>query len=79
MQWKEVLNNVYRFENQWTFYDKYFVAYTILNTDLLFVGGGLKELKIGNRTIKIQFMYALPLSSKLLGYTNQYEIGLKYY
>ena len=78
-QWREVLDNVLRIENQWVFYEKYFLSHTLLNTDLLFLGGGLKEWEIGNRKMKIEFMYALPLSNKKLQHTNQYEIGLKYY
>lgn len=66
-------------ENQWELYQQYFISYTLLNTDLLFLGTGIKELSIGKRKLKIQMMYALTLSSKLLGNTNQYQIALKYY
>lgn len=79
MQWKKELDDVYRLENQWILYEKYFVAFSVWNTDLLFLGGGLKEINLGKRKLKIQMMYAYNLSSKLLGNTNQYEIGIKYY
>lgn len=78
-QWKEVLQNVLMLENQWAFHEQYFISYTLLNIDLLFLGGGIKELRMGKRKLKIQMMYAFALSSKLLGNTNQYEIALKYY